>query len=724
MKTNAWLAFLATVFLTFGTIGVTIAAIWADLGPDLREALAGPLYRHAGILIVGGVILVVMIGFIVNLMYHWYVVPFQAITDDTRIICVSNPSHRLAVHGRSEIVDLAASINGIANRYQALREDVDARIQDANSALEEERNTLAALMSNLTQGVLVCNLEGRILLYNQRARVLLEGAARHGGGEWIGLGRSVYGILDADRVAHSLTNIDHRLQQGETGLMASFAVARPGEQLLNVHLVPVLDGDGGVLGHIFTLEDITRRVGTENRLGVLLKSLSEGYRSSVTGIRAAVETVLSYPEMDEAGRQTFLEAIRDEALKMTEQLDTLEEEYAHDLKVQWTLRETLGSDLLATVERQVADARGVDIKVSAPVEPLWLNVDSYTLSRSVLFLIGRLTDMCRAADFSLRLERGRDLASLTLAWSGAVLDTEALKSWGTLNVPMNSGGAPITLFEVIERHGGAIWTHGDNPSGRPALRLKVPVVEEGALESGLGEAGFGEAGPGEAGMGNGGAGDHEFDFTLFHSKASAGELDTVPLEQLGFTVFDTETTGLSPSGGDEIIAIGAVRVFNGRVLRREVFDCLVDPRRSISEESAAIHGISSSMLRGMPTIDEVLPRFRRFVEDTIIVGHNVAFDMRFLELKEEPTGIRFENPVLDTLLLASAVQPKRVDQRLDALAERLGVVVAGRHTALGDALTTAEVFLALIPLLKARGIRTLSEAKEACAATKYAKIKY
>lgn len=708
MKRNAWLAFLATVLLTFGTIGITIGAVWAELGPDLRAALAEPLYRHAGILVVGCVLLVVLIGFIVNLMYHWYVVPFHAIADDTRIICVSNPSHRLEVHGRSEIVDLAASINGIASRYQALQEDVEARIQQANAALEEERNTLAALMSNLTQGVLVCNLEGQILLYNQRARTLLEGSEMRSG-EWIGLGRSVYGVLDANRIAHALQNIDLRLQQGETGLMASFAMARPAEQLLNVHLVPVLDNDSTVLGHIFTLEDITRRVGTENRLGVLLKSLSEGYRSAVTGIRAAVETVLSSPEMDEEGRQMFLEAIRDEALKMHDQLDTLEKDHAQDLKFQWTLRETLASDLLATIERQVIDDRGVDIEVSAPVEPLWLNADSYTLSRAILFLIGRLTDMCRGQGFRLTLERGRALASMTLEWNGAKLDVEALKSWGMLNVPLGSGGSAVTLFEVIERHGGAIWSYADNPSGLPALRLKMPVVEKGALE---------------AGMGSGGAGAHDFDFTLFRSKARSGELETLPLEQLSYTVFDTETTGLNPSDGDEIIAIGAVRVFNGRVLRREIFDCLVDPKRPIGKESAAIHGISSAMLRGMPTIDEVLPRFSRFVEDTVLIGHNVAFDMRFLELKEEATGIRFDNHVLDTLLLASAVQPKRVDQRLDALAERLGIPVAGRHTALGDALTTAEVFLSLIPMLRARGITTLSEAKQACDATKYAKIKY
>ncbi|MCP4672623.1 MAG: 3'-5' exonuclease, partial [Desulfobacula sp.] len=213
-------------------------------------------------------------------------------------------------------------------------------------------------------------------------------------------------------------------------------------------------------------------------------------------------------------------------------------------------------------------------------------------------------------------------------------------------------------------------------------------------------------------------------FDLFSVDNQSKNLLDTSLKEITYTVFDTETTGLNPDGGDEIISIGAVRIVNNRIVYQDIFEELVDPKRDIPIESYRIHGINYEMVMEKETIKKVLPRFRQFTSDTVLLGHNIAFDMKMLKLKEKPTGIRFNNPTLDTLLLSAVLHPVHEQHDMENIAKRLGVNIIGRHTALGDAITTAEIFKKLIPILNSNGILTLKDALKASKKTYYARLKY
>jgi DNA polymerase-3 subunit epsilon len=188
------------------------------------------------------------------------------------------------------------------------------------------------------------------------------------------------------------------------------------------------------------------------------------------------------------------------------------------------------------------------------------------------------------------------------------------------------------------------------------------------------------------------------------------------LDALTFVVFDTETTGLRPEAGDRVVSLAGVRVRGGTVRHHETFDTLVDPGRGVPQESVRIHGITSEMLVGAPPLETALPAFLEFAGPAVLVGHEVAFDLRFLEPEARRLGLPSlaeSRPILDTRLLSRSLHGPGESHTLDAVALRLGVAVAGRHSALGDALITAEILVRLLALVQKRGVLTLGQALDA-----------
>lgn len=206
-----------------------------------------------------------------------------------------------------------------------------------------------------------------------------------------------------------------------------------------------------------------------------------------------------------------------------------------------------------------------------------------------------------------------------------------------------------------------------------------------------------------------------FDFHDLNQPMHWDEMGGKSLKELRFVVFDTETTGLRPSQGDEIISIAAVRIENGEIDEAGAFSRLVNPGIPIPPASIKFHGITDDMVNGEAGIAEVLPSFRDYVGDAILVAHNAAFDMTFLRLKEEQTGTVFSNLVLDTLLMNVFLEHESENHSLDSIAERMGIRIEGRHTALGDSIATARVFLKMLNRLEARGITALRQVVDASA---------
>jgi DNA polymerase-3 subunit epsilon len=119
------------------------------------------------------------------------------------------------------------------------------------------------------------------------------------------------------------------------------------------------------------------------------------------------------------------------------------------------------------------------------------------------------------------------------------------------------------------------------------------------------------------------------------------------------------------------------------------------------------------MVADAPAFGDVCKTFHKFADQSVIVAHNAPFDMAFLRRETKGASISFDNPVLDTVHLSAVVFGGSAEHTLDALCERLNVHIPEevRHTALGDALATAEALVAMIPILEARGLTTFAEVR-------------
>jgi len=195
--------------------------------------------------------------------------------------------------------------------------------------------------------------------------------------------------------------------------------------------------------------------------------------------------------------------------------------------------------------------------------------------------------------------------------------------------------------------------------------------------------------------------------------------DTV-ISEAGFVVFDTETTGLHLKKGDRLLSLGAVKMIAGRIHLGDAFYELIDPQRPIPSSSIFIHGITPGMANARPHISEVLSSFLAYAGSHILVAHHASFDMEFLNHAMEGCfGFPVQNVVIDTASVAAWIRrmeeveimdrESSADTRFDAVAAHFGITAQDRHSAFGDALSTALLFQRFINILNDNGVKTLKQ---------------
>jgi len=179
------------------------------------------------------------------------------------------------------------------------------------------------------------------------------------------------------------------------------------------------------------------------------------------------------------------------------------------------------------------------------------------------------------------------------------------------------------------------------------------------------------------------------------------------LDDSTFVVLDVETTGLSPQFGDRIVEFAALKTRHGEIIDR--YETLMNPGREISFAAYMVNGISSEMLASAPKSKDVMSDICGFLEGAYLIGHNIRFDLKFLNNDLELEGYpQLENqPSIDTVKMARGVLPGIGKYSLVNIAYYLGIENKKQHRAMADVETTYHVFNHLISIAKDRGIGEL-----------------
>ncbi len=699
----------------FAVIGGCSYLFWSELDLIQQSQLAALPSKLLIYPMMGGILLILFVSLLIGLLFVYFIIPILQISEEVKLISTVNDDYRVPLRGSKEVQTLIKIVNESGDVLKSLRTKQAEEIKAAHAELDEEHSILVALMSELPSGVLVCDQNGRILLYNRQLQNILfpkpeDSYHQRSVTGVLGLGRSIFNILNRKPIVHSWNSLHQQMEQHQVKPISRFITSFQDHRFLEINMAPVLgaNDEGEIIGYVLVVDETTSQIESDSRRDELIYSVTENLKNPLATIRKSISVVLEDGDLEPEQLNEKRESIAAASLEIKQQIDQANIDYIKHGESRSIPEDILVDDLLKLWEFKITDQLDSSITFSGPTDT-WLQIKSFSVAKSITTFFTNLIQYQNVSKFHIQTEADEAYLTLNISWPDGSVESqylERLKTGFAIEFEENKN---FGLKSTFETYNGTIVPDSNDVQKVEKVQFSFPITQ---IEAKWTDSHIEQGRP------------VSFEFNLFKPHERYSQLDKIDLSEITYVVFDTETTGLNPSDGDEIISIGAVRIVNGKLLAHEMMEVLVNPKRSIPAVSTKIHGITAEMLEGQPTIDQVLPRFQQFTENAVLVAHNAAFDMRFLELKETVTGVTFTNPVLDTLLLSEVVHPHQENHGIAYIADRLGVDVMGRHTALGDAMTTAEVYLKLIPLLKSMGIHTLDQAREASMKTGFAKVSY
>lgn len=621
-------------------------------------------------------------GFLITglIAWVWYLFdtnvarPIDLLAGALRARAHSDVERPLELEVARYLGDLAPAASAAAASLSETRSALAEAIGRETARLTQEKARLERLLSDVPVGVIICAGDHQLVFYNSQAAEFL-GAGSLDVADQPGLARSVFGYLREG----PLQDAWHRLTEtGQPDAASDLLCTAIRGNVLLAGRMRLLDGGAG--GYVLTLRDVTQDFAVSARREAFIAEALERIGRSVAGI-ASLRAAAS-----ETGDPALAQTLDNEVAALVatmREIGTTNQDRRPETLPFTLLR---GEDILDSIK---ARAEHAGLKITVAPSNLLIGCNAYEMVTFAAQLCEGVAQALHPDSLTLRLDEEFGGASLRLCWVGPHLTMAALER--LLDRPLDPNLPEATGRSVLAEHATDIWPE-TLPDGTEALCLPIlqarravrrpdPVIRRVT-----------------------------YDFDLL-AQEKRGHVLQSGLDTLTYVVFDTETTGLLPHQGDEIVQIAAVRIVNGRRLEGEVFNTLVNPGRPIPAASSDVHGISDAMVVDAPSVTEALSRFHRFAEGAVLVAHNAPFDMTFLRRAEPAIGKRFDMPILDTVLLSAVVFSQHAEHSLDALTHRLGITISeeARHTALGDAVATADAFLKMLTMLRGRDIRTFEE---------------